>query len=933
MHRHSAKLLSSLVLWTALLAGPCLAQTPRQVSLMVTAVPSGPTSITFTWPQDATATGYTVARRNAGTTVWGSFATVPGGGAATSFTDSSVTPGARYEYRFTKTGSPVAQGFLTAGIEASLLDDRGELILVVDASQGSLLGSRLDRLVSDLIGDGYHVTRHDVNPTDPVALVKALIAADAAAHPGREITVFLLGHVPVPYSGAINPDGHTNHYGAWPADVYYGDVDGNWTDSYVNATSASRAANRNVPNDGKFDQSYLPSDVDLMVGRVDLHDMPAFPAPETALLQQYLDKDHDYRHKVFAVDQRAIVDDNFGYFSGEAFAASGWRNFAELLGSSNVQAADYFTALNTTAGNGYAWSYGCGGGSYTSAGGIGNTANFTTSTNRNVFTMLFGSYFGDWDSTNNFLRAPLCSGWTLTNAWAGRPHWLFHPMGLGQSIGFCARLSQNDVTPGGYGARYIHVALMGDPTLRQHVVAPPSSVLVADLWPLASVTWSPSADPVQGYHVYRAASPSGPFVRLTQAPVAGTSFTDAAPLAGDSTYMVRAVRLETTPTGTYWNASQGAFATQRLPQQAASHIPFGEGCYAISDSVYESFETAQSASAGLGGLSIAFTPLGASYSVSASGNAYVPPSSAAVPLVLGDETEVAVPLSAPVQFAGAAVATLHVHSNGIVADRPLSLSPAASPVPDATAMLNEAASAFYSWHDFDPSEPGSGVVTVEERAGAVHVTWNGVESKPAAASNPSTVQFQFERTSGIIRICWPSISAQGSGVPAQERHLIGWSPAGPSIDAGPTDLLAARSLPVPAASAPPLSLSASPAPVSTASRGTVVTYAIAGVPELSPGSHLGLLALGFAADPSGPDLAAFGMPGCRSYLASADAALLASGTGPNLLVTLHLPAGLPPGLLLHATALAFFPPFGLPNGQNALGVLTSNGLTSLVNDH
>ena len=63
----------------------------------------------------------------------------------------------------------------------------------------------------------------------------------AAAHADLE-SVFLLGHVPVPYSGQINPDGHSNHVGAWAADVYYGELDGNWTDVTVNNTSASRPA-------------------------------------------------------------------------------------------------------------------------------------------------------------------------------------------------------------------------------------------------------------------------------------------------------------------------------------------------------------------------------------------------------------------------------------------------------------------------------------------------------------------------------------------------------------------------------------------------------------------------------------------------------------------------------------------------------------------
>lgn len=562
-----------------LLLAELAAQTAQQTVVPVNAtVSTSPPAITFTWPADATASGYTVQRRLPGSASWGGVTVIPGAGAATTWTDNVVFVGSRYEYLFIKSGSPAGRGIVTAGIEATALESRGRLVLLVDDTKVAALGARLDRLVEDLIGDGWVVHRHDVSPTASVPSVKALIAADVAAYPGQVKSVFLLGRVPVPYSGQIGPDGHSDHIGAWPADVFYGELNGPWTDSTVNTTTPSRQANWNVPGDGKYDQSSLPSDVDLQVGRVDLANMPAFVIGEDVLLQNYLDKDHDYRHKVIAPDQLAVIDDNFGYFSGEAFAASGWRNASALVGNGNAVAADYFTTLNTTSGGGCVWSYGCGGGSYQSAGGIGATTDFVTSTNRSVFTMLFGSYFGDWDSTNNFLRAPLCSGWTLTNVWAGRPHWSFHPMGLGETIGYCARLSQNDTSIGGYGARFVHLALMGDPTLRQHVIAPPGALVVTDAWPAANLDWTASADSVAGYHVYRTPTAAGPFTRLTTLAVAGTSWVDPAPLAGAATYMVRALRLETTPTGSYWNLSQGTFASTSLPAAAASHTSYGNGC-------------------------------------------------------------------------------------------------------------------------------------------------------------------------------------------------------------------------------------------------------------------------------------------------------------------------------------------------------------------
>ena len=67
--------------------------------------------------------------------------------------------------------------------------------------------------------------------------VKAIVKQDYLADSTHVRSLFILGHVPVPYSGDIAPDGHTpgngNHQGAWPADIYYGNFYTNWTDKKV----------------------------------------------------------------------------------------------------------------------------------------------------------------------------------------------------------------------------------------------------------------------------------------------------------------------------------------------------------------------------------------------------------------------------------------------------------------------------------------------------------------------------------------------------------------------------------------------------------------------------------------------------------------------------------------------------------------------------
>ena len=65
-------------------------------------------------------------------------------------------------------------------------------------------------------------------------------------------------------------------------------------------------------------------------------------------------------------------------------------------------------------------------------------------------------------------------------------------MGLGEPIGYSARVSQNNnglyQNQVNYFLRGIHIALMGDPTLRLHPVVPASGVIGVTTQPTPS--WS-----------------------------------------------------------------------------------------------------------------------------------------------------------------------------------------------------------------------------------------------------------------------------------------------------------------------------------------------------------------------------------------------------------------------------------------------------------
>jgi hypothetical protein len=526
-----------------------------QLSARVTVSPA---SIKLTWLRTADAGGYAVARKIAGAATCSALASLPG--TTAQFTDSRVATGVEYEYRVIKVAASYkAFGFISAGIGTAPVHDRGKVVLVVDDTQAAPLAVEIARLQQDLAGDGWTVLRHDVGRSDSVTSIRDLILADYRADRTKVKALFLLGHVPVPYSGNFAPDEHDLHVGAWPADVYYGIDSDAWTDTKVNNLNGADVRSRNAPGDGKFDQSYLPSNVLLQIGRVDLANLPAFSKSETALLRQYLDRDHLYRLGGLQADREGLIGDQFGAFGGEAFAADAWSSFAALLGSNTLQAGAMYP---TVMDHSFQLAYACGGGSYTNVGNLAYTDQFAGQESRALIVAMFGSYFGDWDSPDNLLRGPLANdGYGLASVWAGRPFWFLHPLGQGHTLGYCARLTQNNTTtyPAGKYARGVHIALMGDPTLRFHPVPPPTQLTAAATGTGVKLTWHAPATAPLGYHIYRSADPAGPYQRLSKTIVKTPAFTDADPLPS-ATYQVRAIRLQASNSGTYYNNSQAAFA-------------------------------------------------------------------------------------------------------------------------------------------------------------------------------------------------------------------------------------------------------------------------------------------------------------------------------------------------------------------------------------
>jgi hypothetical protein len=553
-------------------------------------VQTSPPQIILSWEVDPYgAISYAVYRKDKSGNDWGlPIATLAG--AASNYTDTAVSENSAYEYQIVKAGvlGYTGYGYIYSGIDVPPIEQRGKVILVVATNSTVGLDTELGRLQTDLVGDGWQVLREDVSSNDTPDSVHARIVGDYLTDPTNVNTVFLLGHVPILQSGYLNYDGHGAR--PMPADAYYGDVNSDW------------------PTDLPNSPSYLPSDVALMVGRVDLANMPGIGATnpwpsETELLRNYLNKDHNWRQGIVQVPRQALMGNRRGDEGGLATAASGYRNFEPFIGPGETLEADIDDVappeqrwISLLASGAYLWAYGCGAGQDTAIGylgvhGIGQEVWSTDIVGEDahaVFVTVFGSHLGNWDHLDNIMRAVLATPTLgLTCCMSGEPHWFLHHMGLGETIGYGTRLSMNNTTlyrnEMNPFTRAVYIALMGDPTLRMEPVPAPDVLNTTVIGNTVKLLWSTSSQNIAGYYLYRSTSPNGPFTQLTNSPPLTTTYTDFVPQPGDYTYMIRSTTLVTNPSGSYFDLSQGLFANVSVaPSPPAAVLQVSMGSYGVT---------------------------------------------------------------------------------------------------------------------------------------------------------------------------------------------------------------------------------------------------------------------------------------------------------------------------------------------------------------
>jgi hypothetical protein len=477
-----------------------------------------------------------------------------------SYIDQGVALGKTYEYAIRRINNGVtAWGYVSVAVFTPVVDQRGKLLVFIDSATADGLGTDLRLFKDDIRGEGWQVVPFKTGPFTTVQWIKNQVVAAYNTDPANVKAILLIGDVPVPYAGNTAWDETPDHSGAWPSDAYYGDINGTWTDNTVDNTTPPRVANRNVPGDGKFDQSTLPSEVELLVGRLDFSRLTTgtFGLSPLELLRRYVYKIHAFRTGQAPALAQSLVDHNL---NAALYPTDNYRTAYALGGATAINSGDWMS--NSTP---YLLGFGSGTGTYSSIAGVCSSAQLAADSLHLVYAQVQGTYAGDWDfETDPLLPALLASrGHTLAATWTGRPVTFSHHLAAGATVSYCIQATQNAQFNTAYvesfGESGTHISLLGDPTLRLQNVPAVPSLTVNSNCDRVNLQWTAApTNEVQGYYIYRSFALDGPYQRITPNLINALSWADMNPVADTLFYQVRAVKFESAPGGgVYYNASTG----------------------------------------------------------------------------------------------------------------------------------------------------------------------------------------------------------------------------------------------------------------------------------------------------------------------------------------------------------------------------------------
>jgi hypothetical protein len=543
------------------------------MTMLTADVATSPATVTLRWLHGPTKVA--IQKRASGNPGYVTLpATIDGDGnpshIAPAYTDRDVSAGQRYEYK-------VEGAYIYVGVDASVRavdENRGKVIMLVENSVATGIPAAIARLKDVLAADGWRILQRNVSPSTSPRDVRNMLKADYTADQANVNTIFILGHVPVPYSGNPNPDAHGAR--ALPADGFYGDMDGNYTYGAAFVSSLwPEPRHQNTADDDKPIENIFPGNgLELAVGRVDFANMPALGRGELRLIEEYIAKNERYRRGTLprVLPQRLIVGPTHVVALNQNSFSSALANATRFWGTSpeNIVLGD---ALQPGAAAAWAIHTAYSTGGYqlvrNSTGSFASSDFVDPARQPHIhYLAVRASYIHDWDSTNNFMRAFLCSAYGLAVFWysdgmlMGDVPLAFERLGLGDTIGNEFRRTINQSGEGWepFNRSNTYLSLMGDPTLRLQVIKPPGNPS-ASSGTSVTVSWTASGESGVSYLIERAVSAdyhNSSWIRLGT--TTGTLWRDETGQTGPKTYRIRAIKQLVTGSGSYQGLSQGILA-------------------------------------------------------------------------------------------------------------------------------------------------------------------------------------------------------------------------------------------------------------------------------------------------------------------------------------------------------------------------------------
>lgn len=429
---------------------------------------------------------------------------------------------------------------------------KGRILVLVDSTLAQSILSELDQLQVDLVGDGYIADFVHLPSSYNSKNVKSLIVNYKNLYQDLS-TLYLIGNIAFAESGNYNLDGHLDHTGAQLADYFYADLDGVWTDTVNYPGNGINNLFQNIANDGKFDQTMMPSNPEISVGRIFFDNLPVFNEDEATLTKRYLKKAHDHKIHKGAIDKtfyEGMTTSGYNYLYTLYYDLKG-KPSDLLIGN------DILTDLKDKSVL-IGLSNGTGGPSIQFSGF--NSEDLASKSINAKIMFLTGSYFYDLRYENNLIRSLLASNSpTVSVYYSLRKFAGITYAGNGYPLATAAiKLFDDTFQPFTMTPSNLYT---GDPTIKLKIINQISGLQIENEKNKVIISWTKNQDAeVNGYKVYRSNSKNGPFEPLMDQPQNSTEYIDYVPTIGKYYYMVRAVKKEYSRSASFWNYSTGQIA-------------------------------------------------------------------------------------------------------------------------------------------------------------------------------------------------------------------------------------------------------------------------------------------------------------------------------------------------------------------------------------